>query len=399
VSAATASPRTGDTDRVTSLTTTIRIRLRQPARLRNLELLLLLMAIGLGLGALALVQLGAQGQFDPGLILLVGSLGVLGIIGHVVLRVAAPGADPFLLPIALLLNLIGIAEISRLDIADGRAGWGAFGVRQVVWSAMAMVVAFTLLAVLRNHRVLQRYRYIAMFTGLVLLLLPMLPMFEPVNGARVWIQLGSFSFQPGELAKIALAVFFAGYLVTARDSLSIMGRSILFLRFPRARDLGPILIVWLAAMAVLVFQRDLGTALLYFGVFVVMLYVATGRISWVVLGMGLFVGGALVASQTLGYVNGRFDAWLDAFDNANYEALGGSYQLVQGLFGFADGGMIGTSRWRRATTSSPHSARSWGSSACSPSSASTCCSSPAASASASPGRTTSAACSAWASRS
>jgi cell division protein FtsW (lipid II flippase) len=149
----------------------------------------------------------------------------------------------------------------------------------------------------------------------------------------VWIGIGPFSFQPGELTKIALAIFFAGYLVTARDSLAIGGRRVLGMRLPRVRDLGPIVVVWLAAMAVIVFQHDLGTGLLYFGLFIVMIYVATGRLSWVVLGLILFVGGAFAASRALSYVGGRIDSWLDAFSKTNYDKPGGSYQLVQGIFG------------------------------------------------------------------
>jgi cell division protein FtsW (lipid II flippase) len=191
--------------------------------------------------------------------------------------------------------------------------------------------------------VLQRYRYIAMFAAIVLLLLPALPLIgKTISGARVWIQVGAFSFQPGELAKIALAIFFAGYLVTARDSLSMVGRRFLGMRFPRVRDLGPILVIWVLAMAVIVFQHDLGTALLYFGLFLVMIYVATGRVSWVVLGLLLFAGGAYIASRSLDYVAGRFDSWLDAFNPLIYNQPGGSYQLVQGLFGLADGGLVGT---------------------------------------------------------
>src|SRR5690606_34718491 len=130
------------------------------------------------------------------------------------------------------------------------------------------------------------------------------------NGARLWVEFGAFSFQPGEIGKVALAVFFAGYLVTARDSLSMVGRRFLGMQLPRARDLGPILVVWAMSMVVLVFQRDLGTALLYFGLFLVMLYVATGRASWIALGLTLFVVGAIVASRLLGYVQGRVASWL-----------------------------------------------------------------------------------------
>ena len=326
-----------------TFTGTIRVRLRAPARRRNLELFLLLGALILAGGALVLVELGALGRVGGTLLVLEGGLAVLVLLGHVAERVVAPDADPFVLPIAVLLNGVGIAEISRIDIAKGLNGWDAAGVRQIVWTGIAIIVAFAALILIRNHRVLQRYRYIAMFSAIVLLLLPVLPgIGRTISGARVWIAIGPFSFQPGELAKIALAIFFAGYLVTARDSLSLVGRTFLGMRFPRVRDLGPILVIWVLAMAVIVFQHDLGTALLYFGLFLVMLYVATGRLSWVIIGLLLFGGGAYIAGRSLSYVAGRFGSWLDAFNPAVYEKSGGSYQLVQGLFGLANGGLVGT---------------------------------------------------------
>ncbi len=338
-----AAPATDSPPPRTALTETIRIRLRTPARRRNLELVLLLGAFVLAGGALALVDLGALGRIGGTMMLLEGLLALLLLGVHITLRVVAPDADPFVLPIATLLNGLGIAEITRVDIEKGVSGWDAYGVKQIVWTAMAILIALAVLLVIRNHRVLQRYRYIAMFVALVLLLLPMLPgIGQTINGARVWIGIGPFNFQPGEITKIALAVFFAGYLVTARDSLAIGGRTVLGMRLPRVRDLGPILVVWLAAMAVIVFQRDLGTGLLYFGMFLVMIYVATGRLSWILLGLVLFVGGAYVASRALGYVGDRIDGWLNAFSQTNYDRPGGSYQLVQGIFGLADGGLIGT---------------------------------------------------------
>ncbi|MWV48215.1 cell division protein FtsW [Rathayibacter sp. VKM Ac-2803] len=314
-------------------------------RLRNLELLLLIGACLIDASAILLVQLGALGAIDTTLVSLGAGLSALVLIVHVVLRFAAPDADPFLLPIATVLNGLGVAEIYRIDIADGATGWESVAVRQIIWSALAIVAAITVLLVIRNHRILFRYTYVAGFAAIVLLLLPLLPFIgKEVSGARVWIGIGDFfSFQPGEIAKIALAVFFSGYLVRNRDSLSMVGKTFLKMRFPRLRDLGPILVVWAVSMAVIVFQRDLGTALLYFGLFLVMLYVATGRTSWVLIGVGLFLGGAILASQTLGYVGNRFANWLDAFSSDRYGAdPGGSYQLVQGLFGLAHGGLLGT---------------------------------------------------------
>jgi cell division protein FtsW (lipid II flippase) len=319
-------------------------RLHLPQKLRNLELFLLLVACFINAGAVVLVQLGALGKLDPTLVLLGTGLSVLVISLHIVLRFVARDADPFILPIATVLNGIGIAMIYRIDIADQDSGWESAAVRQTVWSALAIFSAIVVLLIIRNHRVLFRYTYIAGFVGVLLLFLPLVPgLGQEISGARVWIRFGSFgTFQPGEIAKIALAVFFAGYLVRNRDSLSMVGRKFLGARFPRLRDLGPILVVWALSMSVIIFQRDLGTALLYFGLFLVMLYVATGRLSWVIMGMGLFLGGAVIASQTLNYVNGRFTNWLDALNPKVYDADGGSFQLVQGLFGLAKGGLLGT---------------------------------------------------------
>jgi cell division protein FtsW (lipid II flippase) len=343
-----------DAGPLSTFTSTIRLRLRVPARMRNLELGLLLFAIGIDVAAIALVQLGALGRTGLTVISLMALLGVLLLGMHVVLRVTAPEADPFILPIITVLNGLGIAMIYRLDLADDLHGWESAGIRQIAWTAMAVVIASGVLLVVRNHRVLQRYRYVAMLTGIVLLVLPMLPVIGlTINGARLWVAIGPFQFQPGELAKVALAIFFAGYLVSARDSLSMVGRKVLWMTLPRARDLGPILVVFAASMLVLVFQRDLGTALLYFGLFLVMLYVATGRASWIVLGLTLFLVGAFVASRLLSYVGGRVDAWLDPFNPENYDAEGGSYQLVQGLFGLADGGLIGTGLGRGSPDITP----------------------------------------------
>jgi len=320
-------------------------RIRMPAKLRNLEFWLLLVACFINAAAIVLVQLGALGYVDTQLVLLGAGLSALVFGLHIAMRFVARDADPFLLPIATVLNGLGIAMIYRIDIADGESGWESASVRQIVWSAIAIICAIATILVIRNHRVLFRYTYVAGFVAIVLLLLPLLPgIGREVSGARVWIGLGDIAtFQPGEIAKIALAVFFAGYLVRNRDSLSMVGRKFLGMRFPRARDLGPLLVVWALSMSVIVFQRDLGTALLYFGLFLVMLYVATSRLSWVVLGLSLFIGGAIIASQTLDYVGNRFANWLDPFNAERFDQeFGGSYQLVQGLFGLANGGLIGT---------------------------------------------------------
>jgi cell division protein FtsW (lipid II flippase) len=273
---------------------------------------------------------------------------VLGL--HFTVRRTAPDADPLILPIAVMLNTLGIAQLYRIDLANGESGWDSFAVRQLVWATIAVVAAIAVLAVVRNHLMLYRYTYLFGLSALILLLLPMVPgLGLEVNGAQVWISIGSFTFQPGEIAKILLAIFFAGYLVRNADALSMVGKKVLWIRFPRGRDLGPIIVFWLLAMAVLVFQRDLGTSLLYFGLFVSMLYLATGRAGWVVIGVGLFLAGGIIASQTLSYVGNRFANWLDPFA----DPLGASYQLVQGLFGMANGGMTGTGLGQGFPTDTP----------------------------------------------
>jgi len=326
-----------------TITEQLMLRLKVPTKLRNLEATLIIFAMIVTSAALALVDLGATGKLNPPIIGLTLGLGAIVLAMHVTQRFVARDADPIILPIVTLLNGLGIAMIHRLDLSAGLTGWQANATRQMVWTAIAIVVAIVVIVGVRNHRVLQRYRYVWMLVGVGLLLLPLVPVIgTTINGARLWVNLGFVSFQPGEIGKIALALFFAGYLVTARDSLSVVGKRMFGVTWPRIKDLGPIVVVWGIAMLVLIFQRDLGTSLLYFGLFLVLMYVATGRAIWFVVGGGLFGAGALIASQFLTYVQGRFAAWLDSFNPENYEAVGGSYQLVQGLFGFASGGIVGT---------------------------------------------------------
>lgn len=326
-----------------SITEQLLLRLKIPTKLRNLEATLIVFAMVITSSALALVDLGATGKLNVSIIGLSLGLGAIVLTMHMAQRFVARDADPLILPIVTLLNGLGIAMIHRLDIANGLTGWQSQATRQMVWTAIAMVVAIGVIVIVRNHRVLQRYRYVWMATGIVLLIMPLIPFIGvTINGARLWVNLGIVSFQPGEIGKIALALFFAGYLVTARDSLSMVGKKFLGVRWPQFKDLGPIFVVWIVAMMVLIFQRDMGTSLLYFGLFLVLMYVATGRAIWFVVGGGLFGAGALVASRFLTYVEGRFDAWLDSFNPEIYDAVGGSYQLVQGMFGLASGGVIGT---------------------------------------------------------
>ena len=253
-------------------------------------------------------------------------------------------ADALILPAAALLNGLGLAEIYRLDLAAlANGGTELFALKQVIWTVVAILAASAVIWFIPSHLFLRRYVYISMVIGLALLISPMLPIIgKTINGAHLWLSIGGLTFQPGELAKIALTVFFAGYLVTRRDSLALVGPKFLGLQLPRARELGPILAIWAVSLLVLVGERDLGTSLLYFGLFLVMIYVATGRAIYVVVGLGMFFTSAFLASRLMDYVSGRFNAWLNPFDSVHYDAVGGSYQLVQGIFGMAHGSVIGT---------------------------------------------------------
>ncbi|MEN9706812.1 MAG: hypothetical protein RIS31_378 [Actinomycetota bacterium] len=313
-------------------------------RNRNTELVLLLFAIGINAFEIVQVQLSTLQQVTGDFWFYWGAIAGAGLLIHLVLRLRAHDADPMILPIAVALNGIGIAEIYRLDIAAiANHQTELFAEKQVIWTLVATLLASAVIMYVPSHLVLRRYVFIAGAAGVGLLLAPMLPFIgKTINGASLWLSIGGLTFQPGELAKIALTIFFAGYLVQRKDSLAMTGRTILGIQIPKARELGPILAIWVISLLVLVVQHDLGTSLLFFGLFLVMIYTATGRAIYTVVGLGMFLTGALVASRAIDYVTKRFDAWLNPFDDAHYNAIGGSYQLVQGLFGFAHGGLIGT---------------------------------------------------------
>ena len=316
-------------------------RLRMPQTQRNRELGLLLFAFLINGAAVALVQLGALGHIDWTFLYYCGALTALVLGLHIVLRYRAPQADPFVVPIATVLSGLGLAMIYRIDIGRSISGWEALSTRQLVWLGIALAGAVALVLALRNYRVLFRYTYVSGLAGVVLLLLPFVPGLGVEAGADVWISIGGiFSFQPGELAKICLAIFFAGYLVRTREALSSVGRRFLGITWPRARDLGPLLLIWFASLGIIVLQRDLGTGMLIFGMFIAMLYTATGKTSWVFLGLSLAAVGVVVATQVLPYVRARFTNWLDTFNPDTID--GSSMQLASGIFGLAHGGLIGT---------------------------------------------------------
>lgn len=318
--------------------------MRVVPRNRNIEALLLFFVFGINAFEISQIQLSTIAVLRADFWIYWIPLTVAALVVHGILRAKASEADSLLLPIAVFLNGLGVAEIYRLDLAKTAAGaTDLFAVKQVAWTVVALAACAAVIWFIPSHLFLRRYVFIAMVVGIGLLLLPMLPFIGlNINGAQLWIGIFGLTFQPGELAKIALIVFFAGYLVARKDSLAVVGRNILGVHIPRARELGPILVIWVASLGVLVLQRDLGTSLLYFGLFLVMIYTATGRAIYVTVGLGMFVTGALVASQVMDYVSGRFGSWLDPLDFDRYNAIGGSYQLVQGLFGLAHGGLFGT---------------------------------------------------------
>lgn len=313
-------------------------------RNRNTELVLLLFALAINALEIIQVQLATLQKLTGDFWFYWGALAGASFLIHLVLRLRARDADSLILPIAVALNGLGIAEIYRLDIAAiANKQTELFAEKQVIWTLVAMLLAGVVLMYIPSHLVLRRYVFIFGAVGVGLLLSPMLPFIgRTINGASLWLSIGGLTFQPGELAKIALTIFFAGYLVQRKDSLAMTGRTIFGIQIPKARELGPILAIWVVSLLVLVVQRDLGTSLLFFGLFLVMIYTATGRAIYTVVGLGMFLTGALVASRAISYVTKRFDAWLNPFDDGHYNAIGGSYQLVQGLFGFAHGGLVGT---------------------------------------------------------
>lgn len=303
---------------------------------RGVEAFMLGFAILLAMGGYLLTSLNRTASLPDGWPLVLVALVVIGFGLHAAIRWRIPYADPLILPLVMLLNGVGLAMIHRLDLDDVKAPHSAE--LQLVWWFVAAAACAAVIIFLRDYRVLQRYPYILFLAGLTLLLLPMLPGIGKENhGARIWIQLGHYSFQPAELAKLVLSIAFASYLVEKREVLAQAGGRLFGIELPRPRDLGPILVMWLASLAVLVFQKDLGTSLLFFGLFVVMLYVATEKPSWPILGTVLFLGGAFGAFLVFGHVKERVSAWLDPFSNFQ-----DNYQVIQGQFGMAWGGLFGT---------------------------------------------------------
>ncbi|MFG2056414.1 FtsW/RodA/SpoVE family cell cycle protein [Micromonospora sp. NPDC048930] len=320
---------------------------------RNAELSLLLLAMVLVAAYSATVEANVLDTVTSDFWVPAATLGLVFLGLHLVIRWLAPFADPALLPAVALLNGIGVGFLRRYDLAQAApeerehlAIFAGTGGRQLAWTLGAVILAAGLLAIMRDHRSLSRYAYTLGLAGIVLVMIPaVLPArFSEINNAKLWIRIGGFSIQPGEFAKLALLAFFAYYLVRKREVLSLASRRLLGIDFPRGRDLGPVLVVWLISLLVLVFEKDLGTSLLYFGMFVVTLYIATERVSWLLIGLILFFGGAYLAYLLGSTVGGPFanfylraEIWLDPFGDP-YDK---GYQLVQGLLTLGSGGLFG----------------------------------------------------------
>jgi cell division protein FtsW (lipid II flippase) len=256
------------------------------------------------------------------------------VAAHVIICFTLPHADPYLFPLVALLACFGLVMIYRLDETLAR--------EQAQWFVIGLIAFAATIVALRDYMVLERYRYVIALAGIVLLVLPRLPGFgSQTNGAYLAIKAGPVTFQPAELAKIAIVVFLASYLRDTRQVLVLGGRRVLGATIPPLKHVGPLLVVWGAAMLMLVVIRDLGSSIMFFGAFLALVYVATNRLSFPFIGLVLFALGAWFFSTHVGHVHDRVDAWHHPFDRHLYDKVGGSYQIAQSVFAQADGGLFG----------------------------------------------------------
>jgi cell division protein FtsW (lipid II flippase) len=306
------------------------------------QLALTVLAAILAAGAFALVSLGRTGELAPEAAPVAAAILVGYLIGHIVIRRIAPGSDPVMLPVALLLVGLGFAMIYRLG-PDLRAfGPQDIARPQAVWMVVALVAFTVTLWLIRDHRQLDGFTYTIGLVGIGLLLLPLVPgIGKSVNGARLWIALGDLQFQPSELGKVAIVIFLASYLNAKKEILQVATGKLGPFQLPAARHLGPVLLAWGISLVMLLVQRDLGASLLYFGIFVVMLWVATGRATYLLIGVLLFAVGAVFAWTSFAHVEQRVDVWLHALDPDKINGLGYG-QVAQAQFALATGGISGT---------------------------------------------------------
>ncbi len=265
------------------------------------------------------------------------------LLAQRVIRKFTPWADPLIFPIAVVLNGLGLVMIHRIDYALLAHGESSEVSEQLILSLAGIILMLLTIFFVKNPRNLRKFTYTSLIFGFIMLIMPLTPVLgREIYGARIWINIAGFSFQPAEIAKICFIIFFAGYLVQQRDNLALAGKKILGIQLPQMRHFAPILLAWLIGLAVLALEKDFGTALLFFGVFVAMLYVATERVSWLIIGALLSAGGIWVLLKAMPHIQARFAIWLNAFNDDVYNASFGSYQIVQGWFGMSSGGMLGT---------------------------------------------------------
>lgn len=298
---------------------------------RNSELVLIFMSGVVTTGAYVLASIGRLSSIPadvvPFLIVVLG----LFFAAHVATRFLAPEADGLLLPLAGLLNGLGYVFIARLD--------DELAAQQAVWIFLGVGLYCMTLLVVRRSRDLEQFRYLLLFVGLGLLVMPLVPgIGQTINGSRIWVRIGPVNFQPGEFAKVALAIFFASYLVDKRELFRHGTWRLGPVRLPEPKHAAPVLLAWGVSLLVMTSQRDLGTSLLFFMLFLLMIWIATERLAYLLTGLVLFMGGAYAAWTQFGHVQTRVDAWLNPWD----DPLGGGYQVVEAQFGLASGGITGT---------------------------------------------------------
>ncbi|MDZ7676237.1 MAG: FtsW/RodA/SpoVE family cell cycle protein [Acidimicrobiales bacterium] len=304
---------------------------------RRTELGLIVVVVLITAGAYALAGFGTNSEMPANIGPFLGVILALLVTAHIAVRKLAPNADGILLPLAALLNGIGYVFIVRLD--EAQADTSGLAGLQSLWTALGIAAFIATLLFVRRARGLERYRYTFAIIGLILLVLPLFPVIgQTINGSRIWISLGPVNFQPGEAAKVVLAIFFAGYLVERRELLALSTFRLGPLHLPDPKYLGPVVLAWSVSLMVMTLERDLGSSLLFFFLFVVMLWVATGRTTYLTVGTTLFGAGAFLAWTQFSHVRERVDVWLDPWPVAKDEG----FQVVESSFALADGGIAGT---------------------------------------------------------
>lgn len=300
-------------------------------RRRNTELALLILSALVIVAAYVLAGLGRFASLPADLVPFLGFVLGLLLVAHLANRRLAPNANPVLLPVAGLLNGLGYVWIARLD--EDLAGL------QATWTMVGVGAYIATLLVIRRIEILERYKYTFLLIGLILLLLPLAPAIgREINGARIWVSFGPVNFQPGEFAKLALAIFFAGYLIEKRELLAMSTYRLGPLSLPEPRHFGPLLLAWGASLVVMVAEKDLGSSLLFFLLFIVMVWIATERVAFLFVGLILFAVGSVIAWSQFVHVQQRVDAWLDPWADPK----GDGFQIIESLFALAHGGLAGT---------------------------------------------------------